>query len=135
MLLVRTKPGQSSIEGIGLFADEFIPKGTIIWQFAPGLDLELTKAQVESLPSLAREFWYRYGYFNVVKQKFVLVFDHDRFINHSDQPNVGVGEDTVHGEGPEYALRDIKPGEELTCNYTDFDAEHAVKLVSADQTA
>jgi hypothetical protein len=30
MLYVKTKIGPSEIEGIGLFADEFIPKDTII---------------------------------------------------------------------------------------------------------
>lgn len=33
MLLVKTRLGISSIHGIGLFADELIPKGTVTWRF------------------------------------------------------------------------------------------------------
>ncbi len=38
MLLVKTKIGQSNISGIGVFADEFIPKGTVIWRYQEGFD-------------------------------------------------------------------------------------------------
>ena len=38
MLLVKTRLGASAIHGIGLFADEFIPKDTVTWRFTPGLD-------------------------------------------------------------------------------------------------
>ena len=43
MLYVKTKIGQSKIHGMGLFADQFIKKGTIIWKFTPGFDLKFTK--------------------------------------------------------------------------------------------
>jgi len=33
MFLVKTYLDKSKIRGIGLFADEFIPKGTLIWKF------------------------------------------------------------------------------------------------------
>ena len=36
MLLVKTKIKSSEIAGIGLFADEFIPKGTCTWRFRGG---------------------------------------------------------------------------------------------------
>ncbi len=50
MLLVKTKLGLSKIHGIGLFADENIKKGTIIWKFTPDFDLKFTKAQIEKFP-------------------------------------------------------------------------------------
>ena len=43
MLLVKTKIGPSKIAGIGLFADEFIAKGTPVWKFEPGFDLEIPR--------------------------------------------------------------------------------------------
>ncbi len=43
MLLVKTHLGKSKINGIGLFADEFISKGKVIWKFTPGFDFVLTK--------------------------------------------------------------------------------------------
>jgi hypothetical protein len=33
MLLVKTTIAPSPIHGIGLFADQFIPQGTRIWEF------------------------------------------------------------------------------------------------------
>ena len=47
MLLVDARVGPSSIQGLGLFAQEFIPKGTTIWEYDAGLDLRLSQAEVE----------------------------------------------------------------------------------------
>jgi len=60
MLLVKTKLGPSKIHGIGLFVDEFIPKGTIVWKFVPGFDLKFTKEEVEKFPGLAKDFVHFY---------------------------------------------------------------------------
>ena len=54
MLLVKTRLAPSTIHGIGLFADEFIPKGTEVWKFVPGFDLALSVDEVESLPEMAK---------------------------------------------------------------------------------
>jgi hypothetical protein len=53
--------------------------------------------------------------------KYVLCFDDGRFFNHSDSPNVidGLTPDTAQSS---IAVRDIFPGEELTCDYRTFDA-------------
>ncbi len=39
MLLIKTKLDLSKIHGIGLFAGEDIPKGTIIWRFNSLIDI------------------------------------------------------------------------------------------------
>jgi hypothetical protein len=39
MLNVKTKIGPSSIEGIGLFSNEYIPKNTLVWTFVKGVDV------------------------------------------------------------------------------------------------
>ena len=49
MLTIKTKIGPSKIEGVGLFADEPIKKGTKVWAFEPKLDLLLSKEEVEAL--------------------------------------------------------------------------------------
>ena len=49
MLLVKTKIGPSEIDGIGLFADQFIPRGTLVWELVPALDIEVA---VEGLPEV-----------------------------------------------------------------------------------
>ena len=41
MLLVRTYLDRSAIHGIGLFAAERIPKGTVLWRLEPSIDLLL----------------------------------------------------------------------------------------------
>jgi SET domain-containing protein len=56
---------------------------------------------------------------------WVLPGDHDRYMNHSDEPNVGMN---PNGNTENLALRDIAAGEELTCDYRTFDAEWRGKL-------
>jgi hypothetical protein len=38
MLLVKTVSKPSALHGTGLFADEFIPEGTVLWRFVVGKD-------------------------------------------------------------------------------------------------
>lgn len=66
MLLVKTKIGPSEIDGIGLFADQFIPRGTLVWELVPALDIEVA---VEGLPETARAQILRYGYKDKVSGK------------------------------------------------------------------
>jgi hypothetical protein len=54
MLLVKTKIGPSAIQGIGLFADQFIAKGTHLWEFTPGLDVQITFTQLKTLSPTAK---------------------------------------------------------------------------------
>lgn len=42
MLLIKTKLELSKIHGVGLFADEFIAKGTKIWEYRPNFDKAFT---------------------------------------------------------------------------------------------
>jgi SET domain-containing protein len=77
MLLVKTRLGVSEIHGMGLFAEEFIPCGTL----------------------------HHYSYLDAASGKYVFCLD--------------------------VAARDIQPGEELTCDYGEFDAEMALKRVQS----
>ncbi len=116
MILVKSKIGPSKIEGIGLFADEPIRKGTKVWGFEPKLDLVLSKDEVEKLSPAAREQFYRYAYLDKVRQKYLLCGDDARFFNHSDRPNC----DETTDNDSTFALKDIDVGEELTINYGEF---------------
>lgn len=124
MLVVNTTVQPSQLGGLGLFAAEDIPKGTVTWRFTPKFDVEFTANEIVELPESARHFLETYAYFHAGKAKYVLVTDNDRFINHSEHPNIGIGPDTPKEEGYEYALRDIAAGEELTVNYRAFDDRH-----------
>jgi|SRR3989344_2451342 len=123
MLLVKTNVEASTIHGLGLFAAQFIAKGTPIWKFTPGLDIKLTEEEFLQLPPLAQESVEHYCYRSVVDRTYVLVFDDARFFNHSKTPNVTSVDTPDESEGMEVALHDIKEGEELLCDCREFDAD------------
>ncbi len=122
MLLVKTRLAPSTIHGIGLFADEFIPKGTEVWKFVPGFDLALSVDEVESLPEMAKAWIEQYGYLDLNLRRWIVCIDDARFFNHSQDPNTeeGAPDDPF---GVDVASRDIKAGEEITCDYRLFDWE------------
>lgn len=116
MLLVQTKLRISKLHGIGLFAAQFIPKGTTTWKYVPGLDKTYTEKDIERMTPPAREQFLKYSYYDKRLRKFVLCFDDQRFINHdSATPNI---QSTPRMD---IAARDIQDGEELTCNYNHYD--------------
>lgn len=113
MVLVKTYLGPSPIHGLGVFADEFVPQGTKIWQLTPGLDLEWCYLDFISLPLAAREYILHWGYKDPESQMYRLSFDNDRFMNWSLTPNV------VGNSNETFAARDIDKGEELTYPYSE----------------
>ena len=115
MLLVKTKLGLSQINGIGLFADQFIPKGTVTWRYEPGFDQDISDEVLQSLSEPARDQVIKYSYVDPRSGYRVLCSDDARFYNHSDDPNTGTNPDNPVSE--DLALRDIQIGDEITCNY------------------
>lgn len=111
MLLVKTFIAPSPIHGIGLFAGEDIPAGTVWWRFLYKFDQVLSAENVASLPELARQFWQTYAFRNL-QGYMVLCGDHGRFVNHSDTPNSKEGPN-----GVSIAAVLIRNGEEITDNY------------------
>jgi len=122
MLLVKTFLAPSRIHGIGLFAAQRIPKGTVIWRLHPVIDIELTDAELATLAGPAHEQVRKYTYVDLVRGKHVLCGDDARFFNHDDAPNCHDFPDA--DGGTTVAARDIEEGEELTSDYARFDAEH-----------
>jgi SET domain-containing protein len=126
MILVKSKTGQSKIHGIGLFADEKIAKGSKVWEYTPGFDFSLTKEQVEKLSIAAKEQFLNYAYLSKDTGKYVLCSDDARFFNHHKKPNVTckVPKKPRFEEDLEcFATQDIMEGEELTCDYSEFDLD------------
>lgn len=133
MLLVKTRIGLSSIDGIGLFADQFIPKGSRVWQWSDGFDIRMHPSELERLSQPALQIFLRYSYLSKRTGLYVLCFDNSRFLNHSDNPNLRDASASDSEEGIDIAARDIEPGEELTSNYHDFDAEMTRKLCESSE--
>jgi uncharacterized protein len=127
MLLVKTTIGPSTIHGIGLFADEFIPQGTRIWEFTPGFDLKLSGAFLEHAPEPLQSWLHTHTYCSRQSHQYILCSDDARFFNHSDTPNTESREVAGEDEVITVAKRDIQPGEELTDDYRTFEA-HFVDL-------
>ncbi len=115
MLLVKTRLDRSKNHGIGLFAAQFIPKGTITWKFTPKFDICYSVESIELLPPHCKTRFLDQAYLDFKIKKYVLCFDDQRFINHSNKPNI------KSTPQMDIAKRNIEKGEELTCNYEDYE--------------
>jgi SET domain-containing protein len=114
MLLIKTYLAESSNKGLGLFAEEFIPKNTIIWQFAEGFDIKVHKEKYETLTDIQKKFVDTYFWKN--NDYLYSSCDHSIFQNHSNNPNsIELDKDKM------IAARDIYPNEEILVCYEDFD--------------
>lgn len=117
MIHINYKIKSSETYGIGLFTDQDINKGDLIYTPSPLLDVDITKEEFESLSdSEKREVLY-YGYFNKKTNKYHVAFDAIRILNHStgDVANVTQDEDMVMT-----AKRDISVGSELLQDYIEI---------------
>lgn len=124
MILVKSRLDKSNIHGIGIFAKEFIAKGTIVWEFNEKFDLVLSKKEVDQLSPAAKEQFLNYAYVSKKTGKYILCSDDSRFFNHSLNANTKceVPESPDSNEALVcLATRDIQAGEELTNDYREFD--------------
>jgi uncharacterized protein len=127
MLLIPTRVGPSAIHGLGLFAVEFVPRGTPIWRFASGFDRECSPDELAGWPPPAQAHARWFGWVRPEDGHVILSGDHACFMNHSLTPNTGTPPD-ARAPVTTVALRDLAAGEEITCNYFAFDADAARKL-------
>ena len=99
--------------GLGVFATKFIPKGTLIWTMC-AFDRHFTPAEVAALPATHQKLMQHYAYEDVFGS-LVLCWDGGRYVNHSCKP-VMLPVDS----GLEVCIRDVAPGEEITCDYSEI---------------
>jgi uncharacterized protein len=111
MLHPHTELRQVNSEiGLGVFATQFIPKGTITWVRDP-LDRVLTPDRFKAMPPIYTDRLFKYT-FRDTQGNHILCWDAGRFLNHSCEPScMGYSIDF------EIAIRDIYPNEELTNDY------------------
>ena len=115
MFLFRTevKVATDPRMGLGLFATEFIPKDSIVWEFVEGVDIKVSVDRVEQMSEAQQEYFEKYAW--VEDDYYYSSCDLTNFVNHSYQPNLKIIDEIM------ISLRDIYPGEELFENYAEFD--------------
>jgi hypothetical protein len=96
--------------GYGVFVTKPIPKGTIVWVRC-ALDIIKTPAEVVELGDAYKTIFGHFAYFDA-EGNAILCWDIARYVNHSCQPAM-----MPVGEEAEIAVRDLYPGEHLTCDY------------------
>ncbi len=126
MLLIEVYVDKSNIHGLGVFSASQISKGTEVWRFTEGLDLDLDPAILQDQPAVILKQLRHYGYVDSRLNRFILCCDDARFMNHSDNPNLYT-DYSIDKYGIDYALRDIRAGEELTIDYRTFEGEERIK--------
>jgi SET domain-containing protein len=116
MLLIRTYLDKSPIQGIGVYARERIAKGTVIWKLDQRFDRLIPVEVWEAQTGPVKDYLDRYCYPRRSDPRFI-VFEADdaRYMNHADEPNCDFSNGDVA-----HAIRDIEPGDELTCDYNAF---------------
>ena len=122
MFRIPTYLGESAIHGLGVFTPQPIPAGTVIWAFDAAADWKIAPEDLERFPEPYQSRLRVYCYLDS-DGFYVLCGDNARFMNHSEHPN-------CDDPGGLYTItnRDIAAGEELTCDYRNFDAEAAAKV-------
>ena len=121
MLTVSTYVAPSAIEGLGVFAGEFIERGRLMWSLNPKFDIFIYGEEIEGLTPHMQDFIARYSYPHLEMPGVAVVdSDNGRFMNHTLTPNTDF---RIFDKG--YALVDIAQGDEITCNYHEFDPTFA----------
>lgn len=130
MTLVKIEVKPSAIHGLGCFAREPIAAGRLIWKFDEQYDRVLKKEFVQSLPLAAKENLLIYAFVSKTTGDYILCSDDSRFTNHSPTSNVVcvIPPGTENNDLECYATRPILPGEEITNDYREFDAESGEDL-------
>ena len=116
-MLFKTYVATSNIHGLGLFANEPIPKNSLFWKHDHIIDGWLDIRSVEGKHSYD-VFLNHMNYFYCYDRSLDLYIKHADniiFINHSDKSNLTSPTKYLH-----ITNKDIKVGEEITLNYRDI---------------
>jgi hypothetical protein len=134
MIHISYKILASKTHGIGLFADQDIKNGDLIYTPSPLLDVDLTPEQFEGLTENEKWEVMYYGYFNKHSGKYHVAFDAIRILNHG---NADVANVTQDEEMVMTAKRNIQKGEELLQDYVEIypdGSEHFERINNSSST-
>jgi uncharacterized protein len=126
MIHIKYKIKASKVHGIGLFTNQNIEKGDLIYTPTPLLDVDITQEQFNSLKLEEQKEVKYYGYFNKKTKMWHVAFDAIRILNHGLPANVTQDENMVM-----VAKRDITKGEELLQDYAEIypkEGEHFARI-------
>jgi len=136
MYLINVIAQDSSIQGKGLFAEQEINKGEIVWKFVEGHDKSLTLNEYSALSEEDKKYMDKVAYLSSISNQYIFPPDNDPalYTNH-DAQNHNLSAVVDHTISPEpffIANRDIMAGEELTNNYHEFDEAIKSKAIVPD---
>jgi hypothetical protein len=103
--------------GYGVFATEFIPKGTITY-VEDELEVRIPEAQFLSFQPPIQAILDKYSYIDADGVR-IMSWDFAKYVNHNCSFNT-----ITTGYGFEVAIRDIQPGDEITDEYGIFNLEY-----------
>lgn len=113
MIIVKTKLDRSLISGMGLFADQDLLKGDLIWKMTSISSFQISPDKYKELSQLEKDFIIEKDYYWMDDEgNYLIPIDDSRFVNHSNNPNI-IEQDKDHC----IASRDIEKDEELTIDY------------------
>lgn len=100
---------------MGLYSGTDLEAGTVIWEYDERVDWKITPEEFAEFPDPYRSRMGHYVYLDA-EGLYILCGDNAKFMNHAADPNC----DDPDGE---YTItrQVIAAGEELTCDYTQFD--------------
>jgi uncharacterized protein len=108
--------------GYGVYATEFIPKGTIVY-IKDKMEIVITPDDPRRHDPLYMEQIEKYSYMEP-NGNMVLSWDIAKYVNHCCNCNI-----ISTGYGFEIAIRDIQPGEEITDEYGLFNSGWEMDLI------
>src|SRR5262245_25946217 len=113
MLLPGIEVSESPTHGRGLFARQHIPRGTVVWHPCPECRV-VPAAELKHVPTADFQDLDELGYY-LEDGDILLPCSNACRMNHScDAAVLDFGLDFA------VAVRDIRPGEEVTCDYRTF---------------
>ena len=124
MYIKKVKVDESQIDGKGVFAQETIKEGEVVWIFKDGYDNKKTNEEFQQLAESEKRHLSHTAYLSPWSKMWVYppYGDAAEYTNHSIDNNLGVVYDPAVSPEPIFiADRDIEIGEELTNNYHEFD--------------
>lgn len=116
----KIKIGECKERGRGIYAAEFIPKGSLVWTLVDSNHLAFSHEELcKYLETRPDEIKYILNHIYIYKSKAILCTDSAELVNHSSNPNLC--ESDTDGRMGCWAARDIYPDEELLDSYRTYE--------------